>query len=74
MTVTVAESASPAPPPDDVYEGKEPAAEATATKRFEGSYFSVDHPADWNVETAEASKGSYLDTTIRDASRNPATR
>lgn len=31
---------------------------------FEGSYFSMEYPSTWIRETSEASKGSYLDTTI----------
>jgi hypothetical protein len=32
---------------------------------FSGSYFSIEYPDTWRRETSEASKGSYLDTTIR---------
>jgi hypothetical protein len=32
---------------------------------FAGRYFSVAYPRGWRVETAEARKRSYLDTTIR---------
>lgn len=32
---------------------------------FSGSYFSIEYPGTWRQETNEASKGSYLDTTIR---------
>jgi hypothetical protein len=32
---------------------------------FAGSYFSIEYPDTWRRETSEASKGSYLDTTIR---------
>jgi hypothetical protein len=42
-----------------------PAAFAPNYTTFDGSYFSVDYPNSWNVEAAEVSKGSYLDTTIR---------
>ena len=33
--------------------------------RFVGEYFSIRYPRGWQVETAEVSKGAYLDTTIR---------
>ena len=69
VTVTVTE---PAPPsPDYSYENEEPvAADAATTATFDGEYFSVEYPDTWRVEAAEVSKGSYIDTTIRDAS-NP---
>lgn len=35
---------------------------------FDGDYFAIDYPSSWTVETAEVSKGGYLDTTIRDPS------
>ena len=38
---------------------------------FSGSYISVDYPDSWNVDSSEAAKGGYLDTTIRDQT-NPA--
>lgn len=41
---------------------------AAAVETFDGDYFSIDYPRVWNIETAEESKGSYLDTTIRDPS------
>jgi hypothetical protein len=44
----------------------------SALRRFTGSYFAVDYPAAWHVEAAEASKGVYLDTTIR-SRRDPST-
>lgn len=37
----------------------------SALPRFVGEYFSIRYPRGWRVETAEASKGAYLDTTIR---------
>jgi serine/threonine-protein kinase len=37
---------------------------------FDGEYFDVGYPAGWVVEAAEVSKGSYIDTTIR----NPEAR
>jgi hypothetical protein len=40
--------------------------------RFVGEYFSIHYPRGWQVETAEASKGAYLDTTIRHPS-SPST-
>jgi hypothetical protein len=55
------------PPPAE--SGTETAAPTSghsgSTKTFTGTYFTVDYPSSWNVETAEASNGSYLDTTIR---------
>ena len=51
--------ALPAPAP-------EPTPDASAYTTFYGEYFEIAHPADWTIETAEVSKGSYLDTTIRD--------
>lgn len=36
-----------------------------AMPRFVGEYFSIRYPRGWRVETAETSKGAYLDTTIR---------
>lgn len=40
--------------------------------RFVGEYFSIRYPRGWRVETAEAPKGAYLDTTIRHP-REPST-
>ncbi len=40
-----------------------PASVTLAT--FDGSVFSIAYPRSWRIETAEVSKGSYLDTTIR---------
>jgi hypothetical protein len=62
-TVTLAHSAAkpdrskprPAPAP--------PVAPSYST--FTGSYFSIDYPDTWSVESSEASKGGYVDTTIR---------
>lgn len=51
------------PPVVDPPASGEPAADVAT---FDGDYFSIDYPAYWDVETAEASKGEYLDTTIRD--------
>ena len=33
--------------------------------RFVGEYFSIHYPHGWRIETAESSRGAYLDTTIR---------
>jgi hypothetical protein len=35
-----------------------------------GTYFAIDYPSDWLVETSETSRGSYLDTTVR-STRDP---
>jgi hypothetical protein len=43
-----------------------------ALPRFVGEYFSIRYPRGWRVETAEVSKGAYLDTTIRHP-RSPST-
>jgi hypothetical protein len=40
--------------------------------RFVGEYFSIRYPRGWRVETAEVSRGAYLDTTIRHP-RDPST-
>jgi S1-C subfamily serine protease len=32
---------------------------------FAGDYFSISYPDSWKVEAGELSKGSYLDTTVR---------
>jgi hypothetical protein len=52
--------------------GFEPAPQPTSTgagptdvATFDGSYFSIDYPSAWSVETSEADKGAYLDTSIR---------
>jgi len=45
-----------------------PTPEASGYTTFSGDYFKIAYPDDWFVETAEVSKGSYLDTTIRDPS------
>jgi hypothetical protein len=37
----------------------------SAMPRFVGEHFSIRYPKGWKVETAEASTGAYLDTTIR---------
>lgn len=47
-----------------------PIAQAASFKTLTGAYFSVDYSGSWYVEAAEADKGSYLDTTIRNAA-NP---
>jgi hypothetical protein len=39
----------------------------TSTSTYTGTYFGVEYPAGWTVETSEKSKGRYLDTTIRSA-------
>jgi hypothetical protein len=49
----------------------EPAPKPTLP-RFVGEYFSIHYPRGWQVETAEASTGAYLDTTIRHPS-SPST-
>jgi hypothetical protein len=40
-------------------------APAPALPRFVGEHFSIQYPKGWKVESAEVSKGAYLDTTIR---------
>jgi hypothetical protein len=42
----------------------------TTTSTYTGSYFGIEYPAGWTVETNETTKGGYLDTTIRSA-RDP---
>jgi len=42
-----------------------PATTGTPSSTFRGSYFSIDYPSGWQVETAEALKTDYYDTTIR---------
>jgi hypothetical protein len=67
VTVTVTESAPPPPPPDDSIEsGAKTLPETSASTTYQGEYFSLDYPIAWEMEAAEVSKGSYLDTTIRD--------
>jgi hypothetical protein len=51
--------AAPAPPP------KRQDADVAV---YTGQAFSIAYPKAWYVDTAEVSKGSYLDTTIRDRS------
>jgi hypothetical protein len=51
--------AAPAPLPA-------PETESSGYETFYGEYFEIAHPSSWSVETAEVSKGTYLDTTIRD--------
>jgi hypothetical protein len=59
QTVTTVAPATPRPRP-------RPAPPITPTyTAYAGSYFSVDYPDTWNVEAAEAAKGSLYDTTIR---------
>jgi hypothetical protein len=59
VTETVTETvAAPAEP--------EPLPEADSTF-LEGDYASLNYPSDWNVETSEEDKGTYLDTTIRNS-------
>jgi hypothetical protein len=73
VTVTVTQP-TPAPPPQEgahspegaYAEEEPPVSDAPATTTFAGTYFSIDYPFDWDVEPAEVSKGTYLDTTIRD--------
>jgi hypothetical protein len=70
VTVTVTEPAPPPPPPaeeDDLQADVLTPTDESALTTFDGEYFAVDYPADWSVETAEVSKGTYLDTTIRNA-------
>lgn len=43
-------------------------APTTDASTYDGDYFAIDYPRSWRVETAEANKGAYLDTTIRDPS------
>lgn len=66
VTVTVTEPAPPAPIEETSADAEPLPSEASEATTFDGTYFSIDYPADWDVETAEVSKGSYLDTTIRD--------
>jgi hypothetical protein len=55
--------AAPEEPPEE----QEPApGNDPAVTTFNGDYFSIAYPSEWDVETAEVSKGGYLDTTIRD--------
>ena len=56
------EEEAPAPVPDEVPGSRSEPGVAS----FIGKYFAIDYPAGWDVETAEVSKGGYLDTTIRD--------
>jgi hypothetical protein len=72
VTVTVTEP-TPAPLEEEAHAQEEayaqeepPVSDAPATTTFAGTYFSIDYPLDWDVEAAEVSKGTYLDTTIRD--------
>jgi hypothetical protein len=49
----------------------EPAADCTGVgetsfAKFSGAFFSIAYPESWSVEAGEKSKGTYLDTTIRD--------
>jgi len=68
VTVTVTEPSPPLETDESSVEPDEPVvADVASTTRFDGSYFSVEYPAEWSVDTAEESKGSYLDTTIRDS-------
>jgi hypothetical protein len=55
------EAAPPTPAPEP-----EPKTESSDYTTFHGEYFEIAHPVDWYIDTAEVSKGSYLDTTIRD--------
>jgi hypothetical protein len=52
-TRTVVEPAPPPPP------------SATSYKTFDGAYVTFDYPDSWHVESSETSKGSYVDTTVR---------
>ena len=59
-----------APKPEAAQSTIEPRVKAArhrkaALPRFVGEYFSVAYPRGWRIETAERSKGAYLDTTIR---------
>jgi S1-C subfamily serine protease len=58
-------SCSFSPPPVEAAPAEPPSGGGTSAETFTGSYFTVDYPSSWSVETAEASKGGYLDTTIR---------
>lgn len=64
VTVTVAQGAETSSAGTDVRRPPS-VAQAVSLKTFGGSYFSVDYSGSWYVEAAEADKGSYLDTTIR---------
>jgi S1-C subfamily serine protease len=57
------ETASVTPAP-----ARQPAPAVPSLTSFNGRMFSVTYPASWLIETAEASKGVYSDTTIRSAS------
>lgn len=74
VTVTVEKAAgvdaSPKASPQPRPRRPPSVAQPVSLKTFNGSYFSVDYSGSWYVETAEASRGSYLDTTIRN-SANP---
>jgi serine protease Do len=52
----------PAPPP---VAAPPPPPPPSAPAVFEGRTFSIAYPTGWYIDTAEASKGSYYDTTIR---------
>ncbi len=60
-------SATPSPPESSEAERPlEPAQEQPALfTRFEGEEFAIAYPSGWEVETAEAPRAGYRDTTIR---------
>jgi hypothetical protein len=62
------EAPAPTPPPPTAPAPGPPPAPKGSLTSFTGRYFTVSYPSGWTVETAEAQKPGYLDTTIR----NPA--
>ena len=61
QTVRVTTEAKPAVTADD-------ADSLSGLEQFRGSQFDLLYPAGWIVEAAEVSKGTYLDTTVRNPS------
>ena len=66
MTVTVTEPAPQQPAVKGSATEEQGSSVPAAVTSYDGEYFSVAYPLDWELESAEISKGSYLDTTIRD--------
>src|SRR5262249_51201296 len=52
----------PPPPP--------PVVLPASLKTYDGNYFSSEYPPDWTLEAADEDKGSYYDTTFRDATNS----